>query len=76
MIRALGLGIIGVSLLALANAQNADEGVRDLERELFGVEGEAGAHVVPRADEHVRVDIFYRNASSKYKNSINLVDTS
>ena len=23
-------------------------------------------------DEHVRVDIFYRNASSKYKNSINL----
>ena len=24
-------------------------------------------------DEHVRVDIFYRNASSKYKNSINLV---
>ena len=23
-------------------------------------------------DEHVRVDIFYRNASSKYKDSINL----
>ena len=24
-------------------------------------------------DEHVRVDIFYRNSSNKYKNSINLV---
>lgn len=41
MIRALGLSIFGLTVLALANAQSADEGVRDLERELFGVEGES-----------------------------------
>ncbi|MEM9573133.1 MAG: DUF2155 domain-containing protein [Pseudomonadota bacterium] len=38
MIRALGLGIVGLSLIALAGAQEANQGVRDLERELFGVE--------------------------------------
>lgn len=38
MIRALGLGIIGLSLIALAGAQEANQGVRDLERELFGQE--------------------------------------
>ena len=38
MIRALGLGIAGLSLIALAGAQESDQGVRDLERELFGVE--------------------------------------
>lgn len=41
MIRALGLGITALGLLALAHAQEANQGVRDLEQELFGVEGEA-----------------------------------
>lgn len=40
MIRALGLGILGFGLIALASAQENDQGVRDLERELFGT-GEA-----------------------------------
>ncbi len=43
MIRALGLGIAGLGLLALAHAQDANQGVRDLEQELFGVEGESDA---------------------------------
>ncbi|MEM7328347.1 MAG: DUF2155 domain-containing protein [Pseudomonadota bacterium] len=38
MIRALGLGLLGVGLVAFAGAQQTDEGVRDLERDLFGVE--------------------------------------
>lgn len=38
MIRALGLGILGFGLIALAGAQESDQGVRDLERELFGTE--------------------------------------
>ncbi|MEM7459729.1 MAG: DUF2155 domain-containing protein [Pseudomonadota bacterium] len=38
MIRAIGLALLGLGLIALAGAQEADEGVRDLERELFGVE--------------------------------------
>ena len=41
MIRALGLGILGLGLLALANAQDANEGVRDLEQELFGTENDS-----------------------------------
>lgn len=43
MIRALGLGILGLGLLAFANAQDSNEGVRDLERELFGVEDDAAS---------------------------------
>jgi len=43
VIRALGLGIAGLGLLALAHAQDANQGVRDLEQELFGVEGESDA---------------------------------
>ncbi|MEL7110511.1 MAG: DUF2155 domain-containing protein [Pseudomonadota bacterium] len=41
MIRAIGLGVAGLCALAFAAAQDADQGVRDLERELFGVEGES-----------------------------------
>jgi len=41
VIRALGLGILGLGLLALANAQDANEGVRDLEQELFGTENDS-----------------------------------
>jgi len=43
VIRALGLGILGLGLLAFANAQDSNEGVRDLERELFGVEDDAAS---------------------------------
>ncbi|MEL6827331.1 MAG: DUF2155 domain-containing protein [Pseudomonadota bacterium] len=38
MIRTIGLGLIGIAMVALAGAQERDEGVRDLERELFGDE--------------------------------------
>ena len=38
MIRTIGLGLIGSAMVALAGAQERDEGVRDLERELFGDE--------------------------------------
>ena len=38
MIRTIGLGLIGNAMVALAGAQERDEGVRDLERELFGDE--------------------------------------
>ena len=38
MIRTFGLGLIGIAMVALAGAQERDEGVRDLERELFGDE--------------------------------------
>lgn len=41
MTRAIGLALLGLGLIALAGAQEADEGVRDLERELFGVEDDA-----------------------------------
>lgn len=41
MIRAIGLALLGLGLIAFASAQEADEGVRDLERELFGVEDDA-----------------------------------
>ncbi|MEO1322467.1 MAG: DUF2155 domain-containing protein [Pseudomonadota bacterium] len=41
MKRAIGLGVAGLCALAFAAAQDADQGVRDLERELFGVEGES-----------------------------------
>lgn len=41
MIRAIGLGILGLSALAFSAAQESDQGVRDLERELFGVESES-----------------------------------
>lgn len=39
MIRAIGLGFIAIGCFAFASAQSADQGVRDLERELFGVDG-------------------------------------
>ncbi|MEM6557715.1 MAG: DUF2155 domain-containing protein [Pseudomonadota bacterium] len=38
MIRTIGLGLLGIAMVALAGAQERDEGVRDLERELFGDE--------------------------------------
>ncbi|MEL7030651.1 MAG: DUF2155 domain-containing protein [Pseudomonadota bacterium] len=41
MIRAIGLGLLGIGLVALAGAQETDQGLRDLERDLFGVEDEA-----------------------------------
>ena len=41
MIRAIGLGLLGIGLVALAGAQESDQGLRDLERELFGVEDDA-----------------------------------
>lgn len=43
MIRALGLGIVGLGLVAFAGAQDANQGVRDLERDLFGDQDEADA---------------------------------
>lgn len=41
MIRAIGLGLFGIGLVALAGAQETDQGLRDLERDLFGVEDES-----------------------------------
>lgn len=43
MIRAIGLGTLAIGLSLGVLAQGSDEGVRDLERDLFGVEGEADA---------------------------------
>ena len=40
MIRTIGLGLLGLCALAFSSAQEADQGVRDLERELFGVDDE------------------------------------
>lgn len=41
MIRSIGLGILGIGLVAFAGAQETNEGVRDLERELFGIEDDS-----------------------------------
>ncbi len=41
MIRTIGLGILGLTAIAWAGAQESDQGLRDLERELFGVEDES-----------------------------------